>query len=69
MRWRPAKPVAPVMTANSDYLFVLRGGVLYQYDAKDLRLLKQVRLPEPEPRRPGPPPPGAPPPPAPPFGD
>jgi hypothetical protein len=46
----PLGPVPDMMTANDRYVYVLRGDVLYQFDARDLKLLRQVRLPE----RPGP---------------
>lgn len=36
----------PVMTATSEYLYILRSGTLYQYNARDLTLIRRVRLPE-----------------------
>ena len=45
----PAGNVA--VTANSEFVFVVRDGVLYQFGARDLNLLKQTNIPEP-PRRP-----------------
>ncbi|HIE08974.1 MAG TPA: hypothetical protein EYP65_03910 [Armatimonadetes bacterium] len=35
-----------VMTANDDYLYVLRGHVLLQFDARTLRLVRKVEVRE-----------------------
>lgn len=36
------------MVASGNYVYILRGNVLYQYAADSLRLMKQARLPDPE---------------------
>ena len=40
------------VTANGEFVYVVRDGVLYQFGARDLNLLKQTNIPEP-PRRAG----------------
>ena len=40
----------PVMTANADHVYILRGGMLHQFDARTLKLKKSVPLPD-EPQR------------------
>jgi hypothetical protein len=56
---RMAPPGETVMTATGDFLYLFHRGVLYQFDARDLRLIRQIRLPEGggEPRERIPPPP------------
>ena len=44
----PAASVA--VTANGEFVYVVRDGVLYQFGARDLNFLKQTNIPEP-PRR------------------
>lgn len=39
-----APPGQLAMTVGSDFLYILRDGVLYQYDPKDLRLIRKIRL-------------------------
>ncbi|MBI4603828.1 MAG: exo-alpha-sialidase [Planctomycetes bacterium] len=39
------------VAANDRFVYVLRGGVLYQFDATSLKLLKQARLPDERPRQ------------------
>lgn len=43
------------VAANSEYVYVVRGNVLYQFSAKTLELLKSAELPRPQvrPRAPG----------------
>ncbi len=36
----------PVMTANADHVYILRGGMLHQFDARTLKLKKSVPLAE-----------------------
>ena len=43
-------PPAPVMVATGDYVYVLRGNALFQFSAKDLKLLNRAVLPEERPR-------------------
>ncbi len=38
------------LTANNDYVFVLIGSTLYQYDAKTLQQKNKVELPIPQPQ-------------------
>ena len=38
----------PTLTANERFVYVLRDGVLYQFDARTLRFLRQTRIPAPE---------------------
>jgi hypothetical protein len=38
------------ITANADYVYVFRDGVIYQFDARNLRPMGQVAVPE-SPRR------------------
>jgi hypothetical protein len=38
------------MTANADHVYILRGGMLHQFDARTLKLKKSVPLPD-EPQR------------------
>lgn len=40
------------IAANSDYVYVVRGNMLYQFSAKTLELVKSVELPRPQIRRP-----------------
>jgi len=63
----PMPPGSPAMVAVGDYLYILMGPTLYQYEAKTLKLVKKVRIEEPKPLGPpeggpgfGPPPGGGP---------
>jgi hypothetical protein len=38
----------PAMTATGNAVYVLRGNMLYAFDAKDLRQLAKTELPRPE---------------------
>ena len=42
---RPPAQQQAVVVANSDYVYVLVGNVLYQYSAKDLKLVSKANLP------------------------
>jgi hypothetical protein len=42
----PVPSVPSAMAAGKDFIYVVRDGVLYQYDAKTLELVRQTRLPE-----------------------
>jgi hypothetical protein len=41
----------PVMTANANAVYVLRGNTLFAFEARSLRLLAREELPMPEPNR------------------
>ncbi|MBN1421346.1 MAG: exo-alpha-sialidase [Planctomycetes bacterium] len=53
-RPRPVEIVRPPagasIAANQEYVYVLRGDTIFQYDARTLRLIRTVRVEEPEPR-------------------
>lgn len=40
------------VAANSEYVYVVRGNMLYQFSARDLRLVNSAELPRPQIRRP-----------------
>ncbi len=40
------------IAANNEYVYVVRGGTLYQFSARDLRLMNSAELPRPQIRRP-----------------
>jgi hypothetical protein len=40
------------IAANSEYVYVVRGNMLYQFSAKTLELMKSAELPRPQIRRP-----------------
>lgn len=40
------------IAANSEYVYVVRGNMLYQFSARSLELVKSVELPRPQIRRP-----------------
>ncbi len=41
------------VAANNEYVYVVRGNMLYQFSAKDLKLIGSAELPRPQIRRPG----------------
>ena len=51
----PFSPATPgvTMTANADFLFVHRGGMILMYNARTLEFVRQTRLPEAGPQRRG----------------
>lgn len=42
------------VAANNEYVYVVRGNMLYQFSAKDLKLIGSAELPHPQIRRPAP---------------
>lgn len=42
------------VAANNEYVYVVRGNMLYQFSAKDLKLINSAELPRPQIRRPTP---------------
>ncbi|MGQ9487918.1 MAG: hypothetical protein ACUVTY_08755 [Armatimonadota bacterium] len=40
------------VAANNEYVYVVRGNMLYQFSAKDLKLINSAELPRPQIRRP-----------------
>lgn len=47
-------PTAGAVAANSDYVYVIWMGTLYQFDAKTLKKVNEVELPRPQPAQFGP---------------